>query len=136
MPHDKGRQTSDKVYQAVRQAVSRLRGKRLMERIVVRINAVELEMTPRDTPTARAILRELPQQAVAQTWGEEVYFHVPVSAALEADARDVVDKGEIAFWTGGSAIAIGYGRTPVFARRRDSPCDRRQCLGRCRRRPG
>ena len=84
-----------------------------MERIVVRINTIELELTPRDTPTARAILPELTQQSVAQTWGEEVYFHVPVSAALEADARDVIEKGEIAFWTGGSAIAIGYGRTPV-----------------------
>ena len=84
-----------------------------MERLVVRIHATELELAPRDTSTARAILRELPQRSVAQTWGEEVYFQVPVSAALEADARDVVDKGEIAFWTGGSAIAIGYGPTPA-----------------------
>ncbi len=84
-----------------------------MERIVVRINATELGMTTRDTPTAEAILKELPLQAVAQTWGEEVYFRVPVSAALEDGARDVVEKGEIAFWTGGSAIAIGYGRTPA-----------------------
>ena len=84
-----------------------------MERIVVRINTTELGMIARDTPTAKAILKELPLQAVAQTWGEEVYFSVPVSAALEDDARDVVEKGEIAFWTGGSAIAIGYGRTPA-----------------------
>ena len=84
-----------------------------MERIVVRINATELGMTARDTPTAKAILKELPLQAVAQTWGEEVYFRVPVSAPLEDEARDVVEKGEIAFWTGGSAIAIGYGRTPA-----------------------
>ncbi len=84
-----------------------------MERIVVRINTTELGMTARDTPTAKAILKELPLQAVAQTWGEEVYFRVPVSAALEDDARDIVEKGEIAFWTGGSAIAIGYGRTPA-----------------------
>ncbi len=84
-----------------------------MERIVVRINTTELGMTARDTPTAKAILKELPLQAVAQTWGEEVYFRVPVSAALEDDARDTVEKGEIAFWTGGSAIAIGYGRTPA-----------------------
>ncbi len=84
-----------------------------MERIVVRINTTELAMTTRDTPTAEAILKKLPLQAVAQTWGEEVYFRVPVSAALEDDARDIVEKGEIAFWTGGSAIAIGYGRTPA-----------------------
>ena len=65
-----------------------------MERIVVRINTAELGMTARDTPTAEAILKELPLQAVAQTWGEEVYFRVPVSAALEDDARDIVEKGD------------------------------------------
>ena len=65
-----------------------------MERIVVRINAIELGMTTRDTPTAEAILKELPLQAVAQTWGEEVYFRIPVSAALENDAHDIVDKSD------------------------------------------
>ena len=65
-----------------------------MERIVVRINTTELAMTTRDTPTAEAILKKLPLQAVAQTWGEEVYFRVPVSAALEDDARDIVEKGD------------------------------------------
>lgn len=84
-----------------------------MARIAIRINAIELSMTTRSTPTAEAILEQLPLQATAQTWGKEVYFHIPVTASLEADARDVVSKGEIAFWTGGSAIAIGFGRTPA-----------------------
>ena len=82
-------------------------------KIVFQFGSVRLVATPRNTPTAKAITAKLPLQASAQTWGEEVYFSVPVEADLETDARAIVKAGEIAFWVEGQCIAIGFGPTPI-----------------------
>jgi hypothetical protein len=84
-----------------------------MARVRFDFGEVQIEAETLETPTAEKILTALPLEATAQTWGEEVYFGVGVSAAREEGARDVVELGEIAYWPDGEAIAIGFGRTPV-----------------------
>ena len=84
-----------------------------MKKLKMTIGGVEITVELFDTPTAGAIHQALPFSSVARTWGEEVYFDTPVRTEPEADARDIVEAGEMAFWLAGSAIAIGFGPTPV-----------------------
>ena len=77
------------------------------------IKNYEIIVDLKDTETAKKIWESLPITSNINVWGEEVYFYVSVSAKLENDAKDVISFGEIAFWSTGKAIAIGFGKTPL-----------------------
>ena len=98
-------------------------------RLVLQAGKVSLTLELRDTPTSKAVYAAAPFEARAQTWGEEIYFSTPVSAQLEADARQVVEPGTVCFWTEGDALALPWGRTPISTDERPKLASRCNVLG-------
>lgn len=68
-----------------------------------------------ESETAQAVYNKLPIQSKVNTWGNEIYFSTPVSAELEADAKTVLEVGELAFYPPMNAFCIFFGPTPASA---------------------
>jgi len=62
--------------------------------------------------TASAIWDALPIEAKAETWGDEIYFGIPVRAEAER-AKEVVALGDLGYWPPGHAFCIFFGPTPA-----------------------
>ncbi len=74
---------------------------------------LRVEVALNDTPTADALWDALPIEGRASTWGDEIYFRIPVTAMPEPDARAEMTVGAIAYWPPGSAFCIFFGPTPA-----------------------
>ena len=85
------------------------------KQIKISFEATGIELTGElyDTPTAKKIWEVLPQSASVHTWGEEIYFDIPVAQKLESTARAKVEVGEIGYWNVGKSMCIFWGRTPA-----------------------
>ena len=86
-----------------------------MHNINLKFSSYTINIKLRSNKTASAIKNILPFKSIVKTWGEEIYFEIPIeeSLGLENDAKDIINIGEIAFWIEGKCIAIGYGKTPI-----------------------
>ena len=82
------------------------------QKIVIASDTLRVNAELNDTDTAQAIIAALPIAASANTWGDEIYFGIPVEADLE-DGQEVVDMGDLGYWPPGRAFCIFFGRTPA-----------------------
>ena len=81
----------------------------------IKITAGEICATAilNDSKTADAVWNALPIKARVNTWGDEIYFAIPVNPPEAGDASDVVEMGTLAFWPPGRAFCIFFGPTPA-----------------------
>jgi hypothetical protein len=84
-----------------------------MARIRIAWKGGEVIANLRETSSVKQLVSALPCEAEASTWGEEVYFELPLKLTLEADAQQVVEPGTVCFWVEGSSLALPFGPTPA-----------------------
>ena len=80
-------------------------------RIMIGNMAFDAELN--DGPTAGKIAGILPLRASFSTWGDEIYFPIPVEAELDENAREEVEIGALGYWPSGRAFCIFFGPTPM-----------------------
>lgn len=100
------------------------------KKIKIRAGNVEAEAVLNDSATARKIWEALPIEARANTWGDEIYFAIPVKAPLEKNARELVEVGDLGYWPSGNAFCIFFGPTPVSRGNEVRPASAVNVIGR------
>jgi len=84
-----------------------------MHEIRIGTDKIEMLATLSDTPTAERIWDALPIESAVNTWGQEIYFSIPIQMDLGVEARDRMEVGELGYWPTGSAFCIFFGKTPA-----------------------
>jgi len=82
-------------------------------RIAIQIGTLSMEAELNDTLTAQTIAAALPLRSSFNTWGDEIYFAIPINATLDDSAQEVVELGALGYWPPGKAFCIFFGQTPA-----------------------
>jgi hypothetical protein len=82
-------------------------------KIKIKAGNAEADAGLNDSPAAQKIWEALPIEARANTWGDEIYFAIPVKAPLEKTAQELVQVGDLGYWPTGNAFCIFFGPTPM-----------------------
>lgn len=97
--------------------------------IVIKTGSVTAEAVLTTSRTADAIWKSLPLTGRVNTWGEEIYFTIPVKMDLE-DGKEVVNEGDLGYWPAGHAFCIFFGQTPVSTEHEIRPASAVNLFGR------
>lgn len=97
----------------------------------IRITAGDVSLTAElnDSECARKIWDALPLEADANTWGDEIYFRIPVTAGPE-NPKEIVEVGDLGYWLEGSCFCIFFGPTPVSRGNEIRPASAVEVFGR------
>src|ERR687886_160870 len=98
--------------------------------ILIKAGDVRVRAELNDTRTATAIWEALPIEARGNTWGDEIYFSIPVRMKTER-GQETVALGDLGYWEPGNAFCIFFGPTPASIAQEIRPASPVTVVGRC-----
>ncbi len=84
-----------------------------MRRIKITAGDISAVAELSSSKTSEALWDSLPIENTVNTWGDEIYFEIPVKSTLDETAKEVVEKGDLGYWPTGKAFCIFFGPTPA-----------------------
>lgn len=82
------------------------------DKIKITAGSVSQIATLNDSECAKRIWDALPIEARGSTWGDEIYFEIPVDCDRE-NPKETVELGDLAYWIAGNCFCIFFGPTPM-----------------------
>jgi hypothetical protein len=99
-------------------------------KIRIVVGHVSLAAELNETPTAQKVGEILPFKGPFSTWGDEIYFTIPVEAELDENALEEVQMGDLGYWPTGQAFCIFFGPTPTSTAGKIIPASAVNVIGR------
>jgi len=97
--------------------------------ILITSGTLQMEAELNESKTAALLFDKLPISGIVNTWGDEIYFPIPVEAKAE-NAATLVEEGDLAYWPEGSCFCIFFGPTPASKGSEIRPASPVNLLGR------
>ena len=103
-----------------------------MKGIMIEFEDLVVEADLAATPCAQELYDVLPVEALVNTWGDEIYFEVPLTCGPDDTARETVADGDLGYWPTGRAFCIFFGPTPISGPGEIRPASAVNIIGRAR----
>ena len=72
------------------------------------------KLDDRNSKIGESFFRALPMEGIANLWGDEVYFDVPLQMENENPSPSAT-AGDICYWSPGPAFCIFFGKTQPYS---------------------
>ena len=97
-------------------------------KINIRFDSIVVTAILNTSNTSNLIWKNLPISSSTNTWGDEIYFTIPVSDK-EIDSQEIVDLGDVGFWPPGNAFCLFFGQTPLSSKGNIKPASPVNVIG-------